>query len=499
MEGLIFDQENYTVRTCEADGCRVEYRAFENIPYCASPADDIQRMNLFVPEAYYRGEKINGYDLHTAPIFAHNTVGGYMPGMPGKPEKSSFGPANAIFEALRHGYGGAAAGIRGRATGVDTGGRMFGYPEGALEKAKGKMLGKAPALIVDMKAAIRYLRHNRDVIPGDTERIITNGTSAGGALSALAGATGNSGDYEPYLEAIGAARERDDVFLACCYCPIHNLEHADMAYEWMFHKCPDFNMLSPEWKDGNVVRMSAVSRPLSEKQKKISAELKAQFPAYVNSLGLKDEEGNALVLDENGEGTFREYVKRQVIKSAQKELDGHRTAEKYSYLLGFVMQDVNVEKQPYLTIEDGRVTDLDWDGFVKYITRFKAAPSFDALNLSSPENDEFGTADIPARHFTQYAFENSEAGGALAEPEVVKMMNPLNYIGKADTAKHWWIRHGAFDRDTALAIPAILALTLRNAGYDVDFELPWGLPHSGDYDLDELFVRIDELCRKQEA
>lgn len=45
---------------------------------------------------------------------------------------------------------------------------------------------------------------------------------AGGALSAIAGASGNSKDYEPYLEAIGAAKERDDIFAASCYCPIHN-------------------------------------------------------------------------------------------------------------------------------------------------------------------------------------------------------------------------------------------------------------------------------------
>ena len=67
---------------------------------------------------------------------------------------------------------------------------------------------------------------------------------------------------------------------------------------------------------------------------------------------------------------------------------------------------------------------------------------------------------------------------------------------EADVAKHWRIRHGAFDRDTSPAIPVILATLLRNGGYDVDFALPWGLPHSGDYDLTELFAWIDELCLK---
>lgn len=85
-----------------------------------------------------------------------------------------------------------------------------------------------------MKAAVRYLRYNKDVIPGDMDKIVTNGTSAGGAVSALMGATGNNKDYEPYLRASGAAEERDDVFASSVYCPITDLEHADMAYEWMF-------------------------------------------------------------------------------------------------------------------------------------------------------------------------------------------------------------------------------------------------------------------------
>ncbi len=81
-----------------------------------------------------------------------------------------------------------------------------------MDDNTGRMVGRAPAVIVDMKAVIRYLRHNKGQIYGDVEKIITNGTSAGGALSALAGATGNSLDYEPYLEEIGAAKERGDIF-----------------------------------------------------------------------------------------------------------------------------------------------------------------------------------------------------------------------------------------------------------------------------------------------
>lgn len=52
--------------------------------------------------------------------------------------------------------------------------------------------------------------------------------------------SGNAKEYEPYLKAIGAAEEKDDIFAASCYCPIHNLEYADATYEWLFQKEPIF-------------------------------------------------------------------------------------------------------------------------------------------------------------------------------------------------------------------------------------------------------------------
>ena len=79
--------------------------------------------------------------------------------------------------------------------------------------------GKAPAGLVDLKAAIRYLKFNQKNIPGDVQKIISNGTFAGGAMSTLLGATGNNPDYEPYLKDIGAASATDDIFAVSAYCP----------------------------------------------------------------------------------------------------------------------------------------------------------------------------------------------------------------------------------------------------------------------------------------
>ena len=490
-EKLRFNPENYEVKTLELDGVTIKYRAFEGIDYCESPVDEVQKLNLFVPEEFYEKGEMNGYTLKTVPIFMPNSVGGYMEGPVDFPGRNFLGIVNAIFRALEHGYVVCAPGIRGRNTGMKTNEFFVGANVKGDEEKSGQLVGRAPAIIVDQKAVIRYLRHNKDVIPGDVEKIITSGTSAGGALSAMTGASGNASDYEPYLKAIGAADERDDIFAANCYCPIHNLENADTAYEWLFNQEREAHMMRFEEKDGKVERIP-VTVELSEEQMQVSADLKAAFPAYLNSLGLKDEEGKALTLDENGEGSFKEYVLSFVARSAEKELADHESLTRHP---AHRVPGAEVESVDALTIEGGKVTAVDFEKFVRKITRMKPSPAFDSLDLKSPENEEFGDDQIFARHFTEYSHEHSLAGGDMADEATVKLLNPTKYIGTCDTAKHWRIRHGAFDRDTALAIPVILATLLKNKGYEVDFFLPWGLPHSGDYDLPELFAWIDGLCK----
>ena len=257
MDGnLIFDNKNFKREEYEFDGRKIIIRAYYNLDYCSHPVDSIQKMNLFVPEAYYNNEKINGFSAETAPIFMPNTVGGYMPGPADKPGLDSHsGRINSIFEALEHGYVVASAGVRGRTTGKESKEFFQGGSATYTGENTGKMVGKAPAFVVDMKAAVRYLRHNRDTIPGNKDRIFTNGTSAGGALSALMGASGDNPGYDKYLKEIGAAEESDAIYGASCYCPIHNLEHADMAYEWLFNKEDTFHMSKKVKTENGIERI----------------------------------------------------------------------------------------------------------------------------------------------------------------------------------------------------------------------------------------------------
>lgn len=471
-----FDPEKYTVRETEQDGIKVKYRAFENIPYCAKPVlPEFQSLSIYVPEDYYHDAKIGSYSLHTAPVFMPNTIGGYMPGRIEGPGVNFKGETNAAFAALARGYVIVSPAARGR----------------GLKNAQGKNIGNAPAGLVDLKAAIRYLRHNQELIAGNTERIITNGTSAGGAMSSLLGSTGNCLDYEPFLREIGAADERDDIFAASCYCPITNLDHADMAYEWEFGGRNDFHCMKPEFEvypekkptDGppkGMPKLIRIDGHMTDGQIVLSNLLKATFPEYLNSLELKDRDGNPLTLNSDGDGSFKDFVKHYVLKSM------NRAAQDGIDLSGY----------EWIFWKDGKAEDFDFEKYVDYRTRMKETPAFDnVFKNQTAENEVFGTAEDDCCHFTEFSFKHRENDWPMADPEIVKIMNPMNYIGsgKSVTAKYYRIRHGAADRDTSLAVSAMLTAKLRNCGTEVDYHLPWGLPHSGDYDLDEMFAWVDGI------
>lgn len=430
---------NMISQTMLAGDKLVTFRSWLDIPYVTNTVEpEYQRLNIYIPEEYFHGESINGYTAKTAPILMPNGVGGYLPGKQFIPANDfRHKTPNVALYALSRGYVVISPAIRGRT-----------LPN-----------GKAPALIVDYKAAVRWVRHNKDRLPaGDTEKIISDGLSAGGALSSLLGATGNAKEYLPYLEAIGAADERDDIFASVVYCPITDLEHADMPYEWIFNGVNTYH-LGP-------------AREMDEKMQKASDALKDAFPAYLNSLNLKGYE-----LDDDGDGTFKEYIESLYIAAAQKALDAGE----------------NVLGLDWVEVEDGKVTGVDLEEYAVWATRMKAAPAFDSLNMKSFENNEFDDA-----HFTEYAFTHSTAESPkMADAEKIYLMNPMNFIGKegVTTAKHWRIRHGVKDRDTSLAVPAILALKLKQEGYNADVAAVWGVPHDGNYDLPELFEWLDGICK----
>lgn len=257
------------------DMSKWEYNADDNvyyqigISYCETPADSsYETLAVFVPGDYFSGTE-NGDGTYTCEINPDASVNGYsaktapivMPiETPGYTAQAALTSYTSLTEYMEAGLVYVHAGCRGRDAG-------------------------APAGVADLKAAIRYLRYTDEDTPGDAERIFVFGMSGGGAQSAVVGASGDSDLYTPYLEQIGAVQGVSDaVYGSMDWCPITNLDSADEAYEWM---------------------MGVTRSGLSEDEQAISDAMAAAFAEYINNLGIKDEKGSVLTLEESAEGIYQ--------------------------------------------------------------------------------------------------------------------------------------------------------------------------------------------------
>mgnify|MGYP005930874791 CR=1 FL=1 len=476
---LAFDAKNYESLSTTVDNKEIKYRAFEYIPYVANPIDiDQQYMNIYVPEEYFNNGTVNGYNTQTAPIFMPNAVGGYMPSQAMTPKVEN-GKPNSVLYALSRGYVVASPATRGRTN----------------KASDGNFIGKAPAVIVDLQAATAYLHANDSTMPGNANRIITNGTSAGGALSLLQGAAGNNSDFQPYLQALGAATAATNVYAVSAYAPITNLDAADMAYEWSYKGITSFNKVTMgqgELPQANVVGNTAPPQRtmqrvnLNADDVAYSNLLSEHFPEYVNNLQLHDAMGRVLKLDKNGNGTFKNYVKAFIIDAANKAQAKGTDLSKHTYLVR--------------DNKTGAIKDINWEAYNQFVSRSKAPGAFDSRSNDSGENSLFGTSTTDNNHFTITAALHDTTPNQdvyVENAKIVTMMNPMNYLGSpaATNARYYRIRYGTADSNTSVAIPLIVGARAQNLGYNVDMSTPFGVDHSGDYDLDELFNWMDNIVK----
>ena len=476
---LTFDINNYESMTGTVDDKEIKYRAFEYIPYVSNPIDiDQQYINIYIPEEYFNNGTVNGYNTQTAPIFMPNNVGGYMPSQPMAPKVENNKPNSALY-ALSRGYVVASPATRGRTN----------------KASDGNFIGKAPAVIVDLQAATAYLHANDATMPGNAKRIITNGTSAGGAVSLLQGATGNTSDYQPYLQALGAATASTDVYASSAYAPITNLDAADMAYEWSYNGITSFNKVTMGQGELPQANVGGAPAPIQRNVQRVNLTnddvaysdlLKSHFPDYVNNLQLRDRTGVILKLDKKGNGTFKQYVKSFIIDAANKAKSNGTDLSRYSFLI--------------LDKNTGLVKDIDWDAYNSFTSRSKAPGAFDSRSNDSGENSLFGTSTSDTNHFTITAalHDTTTNNDVYVEnAKIVTMMNPMNYLGSpsATNAKYYRIRYGTADSNTSVAIPLIVGTRAQNLGYSVDMATPFGVDHAGDYDLQDLFNWMDSIVK----
>ncbi|MDU3205923.1 MAG: subtype B tannase [Veillonella parvula] len=476
---LAFDAKNYESMSTTVDNKEIKYRAFEYIPYVANPIDiDQQYMNIYVPEEYFNNGTINSYNTQTAPIFMPNAVGGYMPSQAMTPKVEN-GKPNSVLYALSRGYVVASPSTRGRTN----------------KASDGNFIGKAPAVIVDLQAATAYLHANDSAMPGNANRIITNGTSAGGGVSLLQGATGNSSDFQPYLQALGAATAATNVYAVSAYAPITNLDAADMAYEWSYNGITSFNKVTMGQGELPQANVGGNSAPPQRTMQRVnlnaddlsySKMLSEHFPDYVNNLQLRDSLGRVLKLDKNGNGTFKNYVKEFIVAAANKAAAKGTDLSKHTYLVR--------------DNKTGTIKDINWEAYNHFVSRSKAPGAFDSRANDTGENNLFGTSTTDNNHFTiTAALHDSTANQDVyvENAKIVTMMNPMNYLGSpaATNARFYRIRYGTADSNTSVAIPLIVGTRAQNLGYRVDMATPFNVDHSGDYDLEELFNWMDNIVK----
>ncbi|MGN0978094.1 MAG: hypothetical protein ACI4PH_08585, partial [Faecousia sp.] len=404
-----------------------------------------QRLSIFVPKAYLNADgtvaedgAMGRFTAKTAPVVFENNAAGYMQ----MPHTWLGGPRDEAGKYLARGMVYVTCGCRGRES----------------RDSQGRLCAKAPWTLVDLKTAIRFLRHNASVLPGDFHHIISVGWSAGGAMSSLIGLTGNDPSYLPYLEQNGAfLEETDDVYAAQVYCPIVDLEHADLAYEWQFRKDPE-NESSPAGPAGIMTPFQAA----------LSETLSAIYVRYFNALGLKHPEtGEALVLNPDGRsGSGYDYLMDTLEASATDYLSRLTVGtlpESFTpddYLRGNYLRTVPAPKpepkddvglhhagapvalpsqeenaapptlgdlltrppkgvpyqEPEFPTMEVPGTDkrgwLRWDGktarisslddyILQHRRRMKPCTSFDTLGMDSGENQLFGTPDRDYQHFCE--------------------------------------------------------------------------------------------------
>jgi hypothetical protein len=406
------------------------------VQYCATPAaTDYETLGIYVPGVYITATangdgtytarvneqgSLNGFTAKTAPmVFPVNT-----PGYSAQQAPTTYN-YDSVSSYLEAGFIYVAAGMRGKDNGYDASGQL-------------SYSGGAPWGVTDFKAAVRFIRYNQAVLPGNAQSIFAFGMSGGGAQTAVIGASGDSQLYYPYLEAIGAAMYdangqsiSDAVMGAMAWCPITSLDYANEAYEW------NMGQYSTSGTRADGTFTAALSKDLA-----------AAYAEYINQLGLTDENGNALTLQtsESGvytAGSYYDYLVKTVETSLNHFLAD--TTFPYTETVGGFMRPSgglpaggtppaggrpqgtppaggmpggSASSTTYQTVQEymdalnmngqwviydaatntAKITSLA--GFVNsQKSPSKSAAAFDSLDRSSPENGVFGNDENDALHF----------------------------------------------------------------------------------------------------
>lgn len=263
------------------------------LTYCTKPATKTyESLAIFVPGKYFDAQK-NGSTYKCA-VNEKAVVGNFTPATAPVLMPINTGTFAAQASPTAYEYSGLGsylekgcvyvyAGFRGRSAGVDTAsGSNDMYP------------GGAPWPVVDLKAAVRYLRYNADALPFEASRVFVFGFSGGGGMSAVLGASGDSELFDPYLKQIGAATHdaqgkaiSDALAGSASWCPVSGIDTADAAYEWSKGQySTDESRAAGTWRA------------------QLSSGLAASYGDWVNGMDLRNSDDEQLTLEEAEGGQF---------------------------------------------------------------------------------------------------------------------------------------------------------------------------------------------------
>ena len=505
---LDFDKTNWSFDSTNG----VYYQI--GVVYCLNTTNtDYQSFGIYVPKEYLTctqsGEKYSceinssgkkeSFTASTAPIVMPVNTPGYS-----AMKAPTTYEYNTVSEFIKKGIIYLYAGCRGRYETSTT------FTSGA------------PWAVVDLKTAIRYVRYNKKLIPGDKDKIYTFGMSGGGAQSCLMGVTGNSELFTKYLEANGAAMKdsegkdiKDNIKGSQCWCPITNLDTADEAYEWNMGQYYSTGTRA----DGTFTKL-------------LSDDLAAEYVKYVNAIKLKDPKGNELTLTETNKGSYYDFLKSVIEESLNNffkdttfpytpdtrpgPFPPHTESElsvTYNNISEYIAAKNNGTEWLLYDEATKKASITSVGDFVKNCKNArKNVGAFDDLNWGQVENQVFGTSpDEKVKHFDQILYNLLNTNKAKYEgkegwkdtyPEEylndfgdvdsignnvttrLNMYNPMYYLidyyggnGTSDVADYFRINTGIAQSDTGNVVEMNLYLALLNYGKNVEFTTVWEKEH----------------------
>ncbi len=444
-----------------------------------------QTMLIYVPKAYINADGtvnakaiVGSYTSATAPIVLENNCAGWKSG--------SAGSVDASY--IKQGMIYISIGSRSRDA-VSSDGSIH--------------TGKAPTPVADIKSGIVALRANADALPGNTDRIVSVGTSGAGEMSSVIGVTGDMPEYYQYMYESGAigvtknadgtysSKYSDAVYAAQCYCPIADLENADLAYAWMY--CD-----SKVNADGRAAFPFGDGVQFTEFEKQLQQKMAEAFVSYVNGLGLVDENGNKLTLTGLREGTYYDAVLGAISDALNAAVNN-----------GEVKKSDLKNTSEWLSGKKGSYKVTDLAGFIDNtnLIRIKDIPGFDTIVgiRELQEADAFGTETTAYNNFSasvaavleanktelsKYDGYNEEAVNAYikgaSSADVAEQTNLMNatemLLGTngyklVNPAKYIRTRNGTADPHTSFTIALNLTTAAAMKGIDADYGLVWGMEH----------------------